>query len=138
MRQSTRDTGYHTANYVHKNETLSKASNSFALATASDQATIEMLSNTNAALTPQIVSMTENQQDMQAKLNDIQQQFMMMAVNTLPPSQPVPIQPPPYVPQQPPQYPTQGIYQGQPPQQFPPATPWQHYQPRMQYSNTKK
>eukprot|EP00957_Ditylum_brightwellii_P034998 2652846-Ditylum_brightwellii.AAC.1 len=33
---------------------------------------------------------------------------------------------------------SQGIYQGQQPPQFPPPTPWQHYQPRMQYSNTKK
>eukprot|EP00957_Ditylum_brightwellii_P153386 11674251-Ditylum_brightwellii.AAC.1 len=82
--------------------------------------------------------MTENQHDMQAKLNDMQQQFMMMAVNTRPPSQPVPIQPPPYMPQQQPQYPTQGIYQGQQLQQSPPSTPWQQYQPRMQYSNTKK
>eukprot|EP00957_Ditylum_brightwellii_P016332 1227664-Ditylum_brightwellii.AAC.1 len=138
MKQSTRDAGYHTANYVHENETLHEAANSFALTTASDQATIEMLSNTNAILTAQIASMTENQHNMQAKLNDIQQQFMMMVVNTRSPNQPVPIQPPPYVPQQPPQYPTQGIHQGQQPPQFPPSTPWQHYQPRMQYSNTKK
>eukprot|EP00957_Ditylum_brightwellii_P193015 14696008-Ditylum_brightwellii.AAC.1 len=81
MRQSTRDVGYHTANYVHENETLNKAANSFALATASDQATIETLSNTNATLTAQIASMTENQHEMQTKLNDMQQQFMMMAVN---------------------------------------------------------
>eukprot|EP00957_Ditylum_brightwellii_P068642 5211204-Ditylum_brightwellii.AAC.1 len=138
MKQSTRDTGYHTANYVQENETLHKAANSFALATASDQATIETLSNTNATLTVQIASMTENQHNMQAKLNGIQQQFMMMTVNTRPPNQPVPVQPPPYVPQQPPQYPPQGIHQGQQPPHFPPSTPWQHYQPRMQYSNTKK
>eukprot|EP00957_Ditylum_brightwellii_P024597 1858174-Ditylum_brightwellii.AAC.1 len=55
MKQSTRDVGYHTANYVQENETLHKAANRFALATASDQATIETLTNTNATHTAQII-----------------------------------------------------------------------------------